>query len=590
MRRLIAGAVLFLILTLGGVWMYRHFMHPPRQPHLWQNIPAGYLLVAYTPSFSRTWRELEHAPLWHALPLNPYVSSVYALGRQWDSLLDTTPELREWFVGHGLLVAVYPEGTLYLIEAPFLRQVGDWRGEMEKLAQKYQWPLSLTEIEGGYVAWKLPQGYLAPAGGILAYATHSRLLGRFLLGENVAALPAQWENRLYESSVFLHGVSSGRAIAQLLGVSAEEPFSHLDTLLFQLTFTEEDLRIEGTSPFSTFWKYIDEQTTALADLCPPSVSAFITFRWKDPIAYFTQYLFSHYSSEIIQGEKTLDISYKKDFFAHLSGEVGLFHGSEAYWLFHLKESGIRLALPHAGREVAYRGYTLQPLRIGRLLEWIGGQRFAGWESVYALQVGEWLLLAKSPAPLREWIDAFISRQSLYNRPDFAFNSSEKALLVGYLTTQTPIWVKSWFPSAAASLRQMLMPYQSLYLSIEKADSLSLLIRLRLTWQVPEPLPSTDTLSKSPTIPLPLLREDTLAEGLREEYYPSGVVKKRYTLLGGELEGEYIEYHPNGMVKVQGYYEQGQKVGRWRYFSAKGELLREEVWSNEGEIMDKPVSP
>jgi antitoxin component YwqK of YwqJK toxin-antitoxin module len=45
-----------------------------------------------------------------------------------------------------------------------------------------------------------------------------------------------------------------------------------------------------------------------------------------------------------------------------------------------------------------------------------------------------------------------------------------------------------------------------------------------------------------------------------------------------LEGEYVEYHPNGLIKVQGYYEQGKKVGVWRYYDKKGTLLREETWS------------
>ncbi|MCX7764651.1 MAG: hypothetical protein N2253_07170 [Bacteroidia bacterium] len=594
MRRYVAVFLIFLILSLGGFWVYKQFMRPPRRPSLWQNIPAGYLLLAYTPSFSHFWRTLQHSPIATYLRTSPHLGNFFALGYQWDSLLHHDAAISEWLAGHALLVAVYPEGSLYLIEAPFLEKVKDWRGEMESLAARRGWEVQLTQTAGGYALWKLREGYLVPAGRILAYSKNPELLVRFLLGENIAQLPPQWGKTLLEErgELILH--TSGSALQTLL----PHPILHhvlplIDTTEVEVRLTEESLNLKArANSSSALWKYLGPASAAISDLCPPSTTAFFTFHIQKYDTFFEAHLRPSYRDEIHQTEQALSLSFGKGFASKLSGETGLVQGNGSFILYRLKSSESPPSLPTITART-YEGYQIYQVKVGKLFRWLYGEGFGDWEAPYMVQAGEWVLFSRNEAPLHEWIEAFLSRRSLYNRSDFPGLTGGKALLIGYLDCQSPKWVSEWLPpSAAVRWREELRPFHHIEVSLERSDSLHLQIELKATWKPPEnsESPPLDTL----TLPSPLQLslptvKDTSKDGPQEEYYPNGVVKRRFTLIDAQLEGEYTEYHPNGMIKVQGFYEQGQKVGKWQYFNSKGVLIREEIWGG-GDFTSNPNAP
>jgi len=55
-----------------------------------------------------------------------------------------------------------------------------------------------------------------------------------------------------------------------------------------------------------------------------------------------------------------------------------------------------------------------------------------------------------------------------------------------------------------------------------------------------------------------------------------IKKKNYSFSKGKT-GKYEEYYYNGQIKVDGIYENNQRIGRWYWFSEKGELLNEEEY-------------
>ncbi|MCX8111977.1 MAG: hypothetical protein N3E49_02075 [Bacteroidia bacterium] len=590
MRRLAAGFFLFLILVLGGTWMYRRFMRAPQRPSLWQNIPADYLLVAYTPSFSQMWRAIQHSPLSDDLNQSPHLASLASLGQAWDSLLHADADIQNWLAGHALLIATYPEGTLYLIDAPFLARIGDWRGEMQRLAQLHAWKVETIDAGGGYGLWKLRKGYLAPAGEILAYSTQPQLLTRFLSGERVAELPEEWGKALLEEQGAFLLLTTGKALQRLLDHPLLNALYALDTLQMELRFTEEGLILKGRALASApIWRHLAQTSPSLADLCPPSTTALFMLRVGVFDSLFHAHLYPQHRVEIREAEKNLRLSYA-DFFSRLAGEVGLVYGTELYLLYRLW-TGDKLSIFPQDKVLSYRGYSIHQVRVGGLFRWLYGEAFKGWERPYLMQVGEWLLFARNPGPLREWIDAFLSRQSLYSRSDFPGFSVEKVLVGGYLDCQRPSWLEGWLaPSATDRWQQELHPFHQIYLTLSRSDSLHVKIELRALWRAEDKSQQrSDTLGKSIQV-LAEIEKDTMTDGPQEEYYPNGVVKRRYTLIDSQMEGEYVEYFPNGLIKVQGFYEQGQKVGRWRYFSPKGELLREEVWGGEVESKSNSNGP
>ncbi|MCS6895649.1 MAG: hypothetical protein NZZ60_05825 [Bacteroidia bacterium] len=591
MRRLSIGLSLLLIISLGSWWMYKHFMYAPKRPSLWQNLPMNYLFVAYTPSFSQMWRSLRRNSFTEKLARTPQFSVPFAMAHQWDSVIHTSEEIKHWLTGHALLIAIYPEGTLFLMDAPFLEDIGDWRGTMEKIATKNGWKVEIVEYNG-YSLWKIGRGYLAPAGKILAYSEEPKLLSRFLLGENISILPESWGNAIIEGQSSWLILTTGQGLHQLFPHPLLTPLLQIDTIQAEVHLSEEALQIRGRGVISSgTWPYLTVSPPQLADLCPPSVSAFVSFRIKDPVMFFNSLIQPHYQAEIRQAEKSLGISFSESFFSQITGEVGLIQEKEPYVIYHLRQNAPFTVLPQE-KVLYHHGYTIKQVRAEGLFRWLHGEAFSKWTSPYMVQVGEWVLFAQSPAPLYSWLDALVNRQSLYNRSDFSIDVPARAIVYAFIDAKKSSWIETWAPpKAVARWQKDFEPFSALYVTIEEEDSLHIKIDLRATWRGEE----ENTIAQDTSLPKKLNitftpKKDSTSDGPQEEYYPNGVVKRRFTLIDGQMEGEYTEYHPNGIVKVRGFYEQGQKVGKWIYFNSKGEKLREETWSSESEPLNTPGVP
>lgn len=575
--RTIAGIFLLGIVALGAVWMYQRFQHPPLRSATWQNLPAGFSVVVYTPSFGRSWKALLYSRL-HTHIEAPYVRALLGQGAAWDTFLQRLPQLRENLYSRGVLAAVYPEGTLYLVEAPFLAEVPDWREGMHQLAGAQDWKVELTEVEG-FTLWRLPKGFLAPAGQLLLYAQQPQLITRFLRGNEVAQPPWPWGETFWaESPPWLSIGWSGPALQKALRHPALGFLDSLPWAELQLHLTEEGLIATGTwSPPGGIWPYLGPASFSVAELCPIATQALLSFRLQEPAAYYHHHLRPRQPKDTPKIQSTAE-----NFFSKIAGEIGIAHVQHPLLLFRLRDPDS--PLPKTPRVIKHRGYPIYQASVEPFLQLFLGEAFAGWEELYWLQLGEWLLLARTPQPLQAAIEAYIRRQTLYEKPEFIqkLPAAPKGVRVlGYFALENPEWLRPWLsPAQYQAWRSLLNPWQIGYFSLSPSDTASVRCTFQLYWRENAPVPQ-DTFSPLPSLP-PIVQHDTSLEGLQEEYYPNGVLRKRMSYIGGVLEGEYTEYHPNGTLKVQGYYEQGQKVGKWRYFSSKGELLREESWSAEEE--------
>ncbi|MCS7162887.1 MAG: hypothetical protein NZ958_06160 [Bacteroidia bacterium] len=588
MRRAAIVIVLLTSIVLASLWMYRRFLRPPARPTLWQNLPAGFSLVIYTPSFGQSWKQLRRSPLWNIGWQSPHLASFFQAAAAWDSLLKRYTFLAEWLLNRGILIAFYNREPLYLIEAPFLAQIGDWRSLMSQLASEYNWPVRLVEKEG-YAMWKLPQGYLAPAGTILVYAEHPRLVARFLSGATGETPPWQWHNLPDEVSPWLFLGWQGDSLAHLWSHPALAFLSLLKWGEARLRLEEDGLYAEGQVLADTaFWRHIAPSTLDVAGLCPASTQSFLRLRLADPQAFYRTYLLRQYASEIQQAESWLGFSFEKQLLSHFSGEIGVGLLSTPFVLLQAKEAEeIQASLKKLARRLAYRtpftvkhtvyrGYPIQQITLKRFFRWLLGRAFQGWESPYFLQVGEWLVFADSAVTLQEWLDAYLARRNLYERADFSM-PSERTLAFFHLWANPPDWLRHWVaPAMYPKWAKELAAWKQATFALLPSTGSTLSLRFQLLWQSDTLLPS----SSPPTAPPTLALSDSTKDGLQEEFYPNGVLKRRVLYLEGKPEGEYREYYPNGVIKVEGQYEQGEKVGRWRYYTPQGELLREEVWSAE----------
>lgn len=95
-------------------------------------------------------------------------------------------------------------------------------------------------------------------------------------------------------------------------------------------------------------------------------------------------------------------------------------------------------------------------------------------------------------------------------------------------------------------------------------------------------------------------EEKVKEGKKEsvtEYYPSGIKKVEGKMLNGKRTGKWVYYyengfiwsegvfkddvrdgysmvyHENGKIKTQGNYRDNKKVGKWKFWSSTGDLVK-----------------
>ena len=592
MRRLGLLLIILGIIGLGSVWMYRMFMRPPQHKALWQNIPASAAVWFYTPSFARTWKNFRSHPLWEVWQKSPHLSESFAQARAWDSLLRQYPTLFEWLGDRGVLVSLHPIGrkweALYLLEAPFLAKVGDWRGEMASLAQRFGWEVQLVERDG-YTLWKLPEGYLAPAGEMLLFSEEPALIVQVLKGQALLASPWDWSPSAWEGrQPILYIGWQGERLAELFGLPALEALRTLTWGEGRLHLTDEGLSLKGyVQTDDPLWQSLSPLQHNPPDILPTDASLVAALTLKEPLHYYRILLLPRYQKEIETAEKWLGLSFEESFIQHLSGDVILSAIPQPILLLRLRDAPafsqnlntfhrrLRSRTPLRNQPVAYRGYLIHHLEVKGLFRWLFGKYFASWEAPYLVQVGDWVVIARQPEPLQAFIRATIERRFLSERLSWSSLLSQEKIAFGlYIDARAVEWLPAFLPaSTIATWQTELAPWESGAFAIGPSESGRLRYELLLRLAPPSAPPPQQTTTPALSLPTPD-REDSL----QEEYYPNGVLKKRAFLVNSQLEGEYVEYHPNGLIKVQGYYEQGKKVGIWRYYDKKGTLLREETWS------------
>jgi hypothetical protein len=592
MRRLGLLLIILGIIGLGSVWMYRMFMRPPQHKALWQNIPASAAVWFYTPSFARTWKNFRSHPLWEVWQKSPHLSESFAQARAWDSLLRQYPTLFEWLGDRGVLVSLHPIGrkweALYLLEAPFLAKVGDWRGEMASLAQRFGWEVQLVERDG-YTLWKLPEGYLTPAGEMLLFSEEPALIVQVLKGQALLASPWDWSPSAWEGrQPILYLGWQGERLAELFGLPALEALRTLTWGEGRLHLTDEGLSLKGyVQTDDPLWQSLSLLQHNPPDILPTDASLVAALTLKEPLHYYRTLLLPRYQKDIETAEKWLGLSFEESFIQHLSGDVILSAIPQPILLLRLRDAPafsqnlntfhrrLRSRTPLRNQPVAYRGYLIHHLEVKGLFRWLFGKYFANWDAPYLVQVGDWVVIARQPEPLQAFIRATIERRFLSERLSWTSLLSQEKIAFGlYIDARAVEWLPAFLPaSTIATWQTELAPWESGAFAIGPSESGRLRYELLLRLAPPSAPPPQQTTTPALSLPTPD-REDSL----QEEYYPNGVLKKRAFLVNSQLEGEYVEYHPNGLIKVQGYYEQGKKVGIWRYYDKKGTLLREETWS------------
>lgn len=74
-------------------------------------------------------------------------------------------------------------------------------------------------------------------------------------------------------------------------------------------------------------------------------------------------------------------------------------------------------------------------------------------------------------------------------------------------------------------------------------------------------------------------KENLPDGLMEEFYPSGKIRKLANFLEGRLNGDFFEFNEKGDVLLSGSYFEDQKTGEWNSYYPNGIKASEFAYEN-----------
>lgn len=80
---------------------------------------------------------------------------------------------------------------------------------------------------------------------------------------------------------------------------------------------------------------------------------------------------------------------------------------------------------------------------------------------------------------------------------------------------------------------------------------------------------------SSTIKTEIKFVDDKIEGVYREFYENGARKATLNFKKGVADGDAEFFYKTGVIKIKGSYKNGEKSGKWRYYTEKGELFDKE---------------
>ncbi len=80
-----------------------------------------------------------------------------------------------------------------------------------------------------------------------------------------------------------------------------------------------------------------------------------------------------------------------------------------------------------------------------------------------------------------------------------------------------------------------------------------------------------------TIKAELYYEDDVIGDIYREFYENGARKAMLNYDNGKLNEDAEFYYDNGALKIEGQYKNGEKKGKWKYYTETGELYSRKKW-------------
>jgi hypothetical protein len=367
-----------------------------------------------------------------------------------------------------------------------------------------------------------------------------------------------------------------------------------------------------------------------AEVIPQRIASLAKINFKNANTYFHSSMkaigareYNEYLENLAKIEKKFKINLEENFFSWMDKEMvlvqtqpsNLGRNNEFAAVLHAKDSSdaarslqfmwrqIRKNSPVKIKSVDYRGYSIDYVAFPGFLKLLFGKLLDKIEKPYFTQIGMNVIISNHPQTIKNLIDDYLSANTLSNSIDYYnFNKlfSNKTSMFTYF--EPPVLyhnMKAFLsPESWSNLKKNKKYFTCFNQAGISADLSGELLHFTLKAKYQPELEewgrqyfnSTEIFSlfanqepgrtiqqeveeesKTDTIPVIIIHE--LDAKKQQTYHANGLVNQVVELKKGLKHGTFKAYHPNGQLYIKGDFSMDEPVGKWKYYSEDGELMK-----------------
>lgn len=233
----------------------------------------------------------------------------------------------------------------------------------------------------------------------------------------------------------------------------------------------------------------------------------------------------------------------------------------------------------------YNEHTIKRMKIRGLFRKMFGKMFEKFDMPYYTIIEDRIIFTNTEYNMHRMIDDYIAGNTLakndeYNKLIDQFNNNSNVFVYVNMEQYFPLMRTSVKPETYYKMKQ-----NQKYITCFPKMGFQMTgngkyydVKLRLAFNVDEhKMNDSATITDSAE---KVITDDSTqvayANNTKEEHYPSGQIKVEAKMNEeNKMHGEYKEYWENGKLKIKGNYENGLKMGVWKYYKETGEYDRKE---------------
>ncbi len=232
----------------------------------------------------------------------------------------------------------------------------------------------------------------------------------------------------------------------------------------------------------------------------------------------------------------------------------------------------------------YNNHTIKRMKVRGLFRKMFGKTFEKFDMPYYTIIDDRIIFTNTEYNMHRMVDDYDADNTLaknedYNKLTDQFNNNSNVFVYVNMEQYFPLMRSSVKPDTYYKMKQ-----NKKYITCFPKMGFQMTgngkyydVKLRLAFNADEPKVNTDSVQTLQDTTPPIVNDSlktAYINNTKQEFYPTGQLKLEAKMNEeNKMHGEYKEYWENGKLKVKGNYENGFRMGVWKYYKETGEYDR-----------------